>query len=113
VLEILRVHGQIPLLAGCSSAGLIVGAQELEEEPGLVVGLYALPGAELRAIHFGQRQVQEATGVEYWPQQTGQSKAGKRHFVKALGESVKNQPSKFTDCDPVLWSSIQSAYSPS
>jgi small ligand-binding sensory domain FIST len=81
VLEILRVHGQIPLLAGCSSAGLIVGAQELEDEPELVVGLYALPGAELRAIHFDQRQVEEATGVEYWPQQTGQSKTNTNGWI--------------------------------
>ena len=29
-LEILRVHGRIPLLAGCSGAGLIVGAEEME-----------------------------------------------------------------------------------
>ena len=29
-LEILRVHAQVPLLAGCSSTGLITGAEELE-----------------------------------------------------------------------------------
>src|SRR5882724_5221530 len=35
VLEILRVHARIPLLAGCSSQGLIAGDQEVEEKAGL------------------------------------------------------------------------------
>src|ERR1700689_4887682 len=30
VLEILRVHAEIPLLAGCSSNGLIANAEEIE-----------------------------------------------------------------------------------
>src|SRR5712671_3061541 len=58
VLEILRVHGQIPLLAGCSSVSLIAGNQELEEDSGLVLALYSLPGAELKAFHFTQEQVE-------------------------------------------------------
>src|SRR5262245_30285627 len=52
VLELLRVHAQIPVLTGCSSSGLIVGAQEIEDDPGLVLGLYSLPGAKLQALHF-------------------------------------------------------------
>ncbi|PYM16690.1 MAG: hypothetical protein DME18_00875 [Verrucomicrobia bacterium] len=70
VLEILRVHGQIPLLVGCSSASVIVGGQEIEDSAGLVVGLFALPGAELRAFHFTQEQVEEASGAGYWPMET-------------------------------------------
>jgi len=57
VLEILRVHARIPLLAGCSSQSLIVGEREVEKNAGLTVGLYALPGAELKAIHFKQEQI--------------------------------------------------------
>src|SRR5436189_764375 len=34
VLEILQVHARIPLLAGCSSQGLIVGAEEVEQNAG-------------------------------------------------------------------------------
>src|SRR5689334_11708556 len=47
ILEILRVHAQIPLLAGCSSSGLIAGSEEIEESPGIVLGLWHLPGATL------------------------------------------------------------------
>ena len=71
VLEILRVHAHIPLLAGCSSASLIVGGREIEDAPGLVTALFALPGAELKAIRFTQQQVEEANGPGYWHLETG------------------------------------------
>ncbi len=71
ILEILRVHAQIPLLAGCSSQGLIVGQQEVEDDSGLTLGLYALPGAELKGFHLDQQQVEEANGPDYWPRETG------------------------------------------
>lgn len=71
VLEILRVHAQIPLLAGCSGTGLIVGDEEIEANAGLTLGLYSLPGVELKALHFTQAQVEEATGLGYWHVESG------------------------------------------
>jgi len=71
VLEILRVHGQIPLLTGCSSQGLIVEDRELEEDAGLVLALYHFPGAELKAATFTQGQVEVASGPSYWHETTG------------------------------------------
>lgn len=71
VLEILRVHARLPLLAGCSSQSLIVGSQEVEENAGLTLALYALPGADLKALHFTQEQVEEANGPGYWRLETG------------------------------------------
>ncbi len=71
ILEILRVHARIPLLAGCSSQGVIAGEQEVEENAGLSLGLYALPEADLRAFHFTQEQVAEATSPLYWRKETG------------------------------------------
>ena len=70
-LEILRVHARIPLLAGCSSTSLITGDQEIENAAGLVLGLYSLPGAELKAFHFTQQQIEEAHGAAYWPTESG------------------------------------------
>jgi small ligand-binding sensory domain FIST len=70
VLEILRVHAQIPLLAGCSSSGLIAGAQEIESAGGLVLALYSLPGAVLRSARFTQEQVEESDRPAYWHLQT-------------------------------------------
>ena len=71
ILEILRVHARIPILAGCSSQSLIVEAEEIEDHAGLTVGLYALPGAEIKAFHFTQEQVEEANGPGYWRMETG------------------------------------------
>ncbi len=71
ILEILRVHGQIPLLAGCSSTSLIANDREIEENAGLALGLYALPDADLQAFHFSQRQIEEANGPGYWQMETG------------------------------------------
>ena len=71
ILEVLRVHARIPLLAGCSSQSLIVGDEEIEENAGVTVALYSLPGAELKAFHFTQEQVEEANGPGYWRMETG------------------------------------------
>ncbi len=66
ILETLRVHARIPLLAGCSSTALVAGSEELEENPGIVLALYSLPGAKLDGIYFTQTQVEEAEGQTYW-----------------------------------------------
>lgn len=71
VLELVRVHAEIPLLLGCSSNALIVGDQEVESEAGVVLALYSLPRAELRGYHFTQEQVEEASGPAYWHHETG------------------------------------------
>jgi small ligand-binding sensory domain FIST len=71
ILEILQVHAQIPLLAGCSSQSLIVGEEEVEQNAGLTLALYAMPGADVKAAHFTQEQVEEANGPGYWPLETG------------------------------------------
>jgi len=59
-----------PLLAGCSSQSLIVGDHEVEQNAGLTVGLYALPGAELKAVHFTQEQGRGGNGSGYWHLET-------------------------------------------
>lgn len=71
ILELLQVHAEIPLLLGCSSTSLIIGLREIEDAAGLVLTLFALPGAELRGVHFSQEQVEEANGPAYWELQTG------------------------------------------
>ena len=71
VLEILRVHAQIPLLAGCSGGGLVVNAEELENAGGLALALYSLPGAKLTGVRFTQENVSTADGKNLWPVETG------------------------------------------
>jgi small ligand-binding sensory domain FIST len=71
VLEILRLHAQIPLLTGCSSSGVIAGAEEIENAGGLVLCLYSLPGAILKLVRFTQSQTEAAEDKSYWIPETG------------------------------------------
>lgn len=70
-LELLRVHARIPLLAGCSSTSLIAGEQEIEDEPGLALGLYYLPEAVLQPFHFTQAQLDQVNEPSDWRTITG------------------------------------------
>ncbi len=71
VLEILRVHARIPLLAGCSSTGLVAGAEEIEDHGGVALALYALPGASLDGYHFTQSQLDDSDPPDFWPAASG------------------------------------------
>src|SRR3954468_8453148 len=73
VLELLRVHARVPLLVGCSSHSLIAAGEEIEEDAGLVLGLYYLPGAGLKPVYISQAQLDEASGPSYWHMETGLS----------------------------------------
>lgn len=70
VLEILRLHARIPLLAGCSSNGLIANAEEIESAGGLVLALYSLPGAKLKGVRFTQEQVEAGAAEHHWEVET-------------------------------------------
>ena len=76
VLELLRVHARIPLLAGCSSSSLIAGDCEIEEKTGVVLGLYYLPDADLRPFRFTQAQSDRAETPGYWQAESGVEPAG-------------------------------------
>ncbi|MFO1513569.1 MAG: FIST N-terminal domain-containing protein [Verrucomicrobiota bacterium] len=71
VLEILRVHARIPLLAGCSSTALVAGDEELEDNAGIVLALYSLPGAKLDGFYFTQSQVEESANGVSWRAESG------------------------------------------
>jgi len=75
VLEILRLHAQIPLLVGCSGGGLVANSEEIESAGGLVLALYSMPGAKLKGVRFTQEQVDSAEGEDYWPVETGIAKS--------------------------------------
>src|ERR1035438_3486289 len=71
VLEILRVHGRIPLLAGCASSSRVANAEEIESAGGLVLALYSLPGATLKGVRFTQENVEAADDDHFWQVETG------------------------------------------
>jgi small ligand-binding sensory domain FIST len=81
ILEILRVDGRIPLLAGCSSQSLIVNENEIEEDAGIALGLYHLPGAELRGVAIDQAKLQSTTSASNWHQITEQAPGRTRGWL--------------------------------
>ena len=71
VLEILRVHGRIPCLAGCSGIGLVCGGDEFEQGADLVLGLHHLPGATVEGFHFDREEIEAAGDAGAWVRRTG------------------------------------------
>lgn len=71
VLENLRLNARIPLLMGCSSGALIAGGSEIEENGGIVLALFSLPGAKLSTFYFNQEHIEQAEEKGYWSEQTG------------------------------------------
>lgn len=60
-----------PVLVGCSTNSLIAGDHEYEDAPGLALGCFSLPNAELSVTRFNQNQVDEWNGAGYWRLETG------------------------------------------
>jgi small ligand-binding sensory domain FIST len=71
VLEIVQVHGQVPLLLGCSGSSLIAGGREIEDSAGISLGLYSFPNSTLKGVHFTQEQLEASSDPGSWCMQTG------------------------------------------
>ncbi len=71
LLEIVRIYGRTPVLAGCSTNGLIVNGSEIEEEEGIVLGLYHLPGAIVKGYFISNEEVYSAQDSDFWHQKLG------------------------------------------
>jgi len=52
-LELIQVHGHVPTIAGCSGAGLLHTAVEVESAVGFSVLFLHLPDTEVRTVAFG------------------------------------------------------------
>ncbi len=74
-LDLVRVYGRVPLLVGCSGAGVIGTKVELENQPGFSLLLLSLPNTEITLFPFSQRQVEESTGPGYWHMESGVEEA--------------------------------------
>lgn len=71
LLEIIRIYGRTPVLAGCSSTGLISNGNEIEDDDGFVVGLYHLPGAIVKGFFISNEDVYSAQNSDFWYQKLG------------------------------------------
>ncbi|MEO5754291.1 MAG: FIST N-terminal domain-containing protein, partial [Chthoniobacterales bacterium] len=71
VLDLVRLHGRIPLLVGSLGAGLIGRGQEAEGVAGMSLLLLSLPETKLTPILISNQQIEASTGPGYWLTETG------------------------------------------
>jgi small ligand-binding sensory domain FIST len=70
-LELIRLHGHVPQLVGCSGWGIIGSRREIEHEPGFSLVLFSLPAESFSIVQISETQIEESAGVEYWRTATG------------------------------------------
>jgi small ligand-binding sensory domain FIST len=70
-LELIRLHGHVPQLVGCSGWGIIGNRREVEQEPGFSLILFSLPAESFSIVQISETQIEESTGGEYWRTATG------------------------------------------
>ena len=75
-LELIRLHGHVPQLVGCSGWGIIGSRREIEHEPGFSLILFSLPAESFSIVQISETQIEESTGGEYWRTVTGLSGQG-------------------------------------
>lgn len=56
ILETIRVHAAVPVLAGCSSQSLIAGPHEIDRDAGIVLALHSFPDTEVVTRHFNRNE---------------------------------------------------------
>jgi len=71
VLDLVRLHGRIPLLIGSVGGGLIGRSQEAEGVEGMSLLLVRLPQCKLTPVLISSEQIEESTGPAYWHMETG------------------------------------------
>ena len=71
VLDLIRLHGRIPLLVGTVGAGLIGTGKEAEGASGMSLLLVRLPETKLTPVLISASQIEESTGPAHWQTQTG------------------------------------------
>lgn len=81
VLEVIRLHARVPLLAGCSSQSLIVNGEEWENQPGLALQLFHLPDGDIRAVHLDQAAMQDVSEPAEWHGLTGLAPAATKGWI--------------------------------
>jgi small ligand-binding sensory domain FIST len=70
-LELIRLHGHVSQLVGCSGWGVIGTRREIEHEPGFSLILFSLPAKSFSVLQISETQIEESTGGDYWPTATG------------------------------------------
>ncbi len=71
VLDLVRLHGRVPLLLGSVGGGLIGVSQEAEGASGMSLLLVRLPQSTFTPVCISNEQIEESSGPAYWQMETG------------------------------------------
>jgi small ligand-binding sensory domain FIST len=69
ILELIREHTEAQVVTGSSTTGLVCAGHEFETGGGIVLHLFALPGAGFAPIRFTQADVEERQDPRLWRDQ--------------------------------------------
>ncbi|MDB6156159.1 MAG: hypothetical protein JWL90_4612 [Chthoniobacteraceae bacterium] len=71
-LELIQLHGHVPILAGCSGVGLVGTGAEAEGATGFSLLLLDLPETELHTVELTAADTENSTATpDYWHRITG------------------------------------------
>ncbi len=70
-LELLQVHGHVPVIAGCSGAGLIATGEEAEEADGFSALFLHLPKTKIHSFAMTAEALADLEGPEAWHRVAG------------------------------------------
>lgn len=70
-LELIQLHGHVPLLAGCSGSGIIATDREAEKSAGFSLLFLNLPQTQLHACEVSAAQTEAAGSPQDWHRLTG------------------------------------------
>ena len=71
-LELVQLHGHVPILAGCSASSLVSTGIEAEEVSGFSLLFLHLPETKIHVVPIGASQLENSSEApEYWQQATG------------------------------------------
>lgn len=70
-LELVQLHGHVPLIVGCSASGVIGTAVEAEQQSGFSLLFLHLPNTKLTAFEFGGEDIESEDGPAGWQRRSG------------------------------------------
>lgn len=80
-LELIRLHGHVPQLVGCSGWGVIGRKREVEEEPGFSLLLLSLPAGSFTVTQIDENAALESPGPDFWHTSTGVAPSEARSWI--------------------------------
>lgn len=70
-LELIQLHGHVPVIAGCSASGLVGTAEEAEGAIGFSLLFLHLPSTKIHIVSLDAVQMESLEGAEAWHEATG------------------------------------------